>query len=133
MSQEIDALYVSFPTVSNEDRQAREQYFVGDIAEWVAIRAKKYGDIILAKHMIIEWSFDERHNTAWVEHQGVDQETGNPYHMHHVACDCLRLAESGNTVESVAVDCPMLLNALVERAHMIDRQYRLHETLSSVG
>jgi hypothetical protein len=106
---------------------------VGDIKEWAAKRSRRYGDLILAKHMVIDWVYGDRHNTAWIEHTGVDQDTGEHFHSHHLACDCIR-SDGGDGLDGeVAEFCPMAHNALAERAHMIDREYRIHETLSSLA
>jgi len=133
MESDIDAVFVSFPSSSETDRKARESFFIGDIAEWARHRQRQIGDLIVPKHMYIEWVYGERHNAAWLEHSGRDQDTGEPYHMHHIACDCIR-HESPEIIEDdlTSLTCPVLYNALTERARLVDRKFRIHEMLSEL-
>jgi hypothetical protein len=134
MESDNNSLFVAFPSSSSEDRNARQEWFVGDIAEWAKIRARKLGDLIVPKHMYIEWVDDERHNVAWIEHFGANQDSGELYHIHHVACDCIRQKDP-ETIEDVLssnLDCPVVHNALTERAYKIDRDYRINETLKAL-
>jgi hypothetical protein len=128
MESDIDSHFVSFPSNSLDDRKSREEMFIGDIAEWSKRRAIKFGDLIIPKHMYIEEVHGERHNAAWIEHSGKDQDTGEHFHIHHVACDCIK-DDDPVTEDINAFDCPVWHNALTERVHQINRENRIQETL----
>jgi len=127
-----DAVFISFPSSSLEDIEARREYFVDDIAEWAKKRARKFGDLIIAKQMYVEFAGGEKHSVAWVEHSGQDPEDGETYHVHHIACDCTRYKDPDDIDDEMEFfGCPVMQNALEERAHFVDRTYRLHDTIKS--
>lgn len=132
MSAEDDAVFISFPSTSLEDQNARREFFTGDIAEWAIIRARKFGDYIIPKQMYIErLGTNEQHSVAWIEHSGVDSETGDEYRIHHIACDCVRHKSVDQIPDELALlDCEVMDRGLIERAHFVERSLGLKSIIT---
>lgn len=126
-----DAVFVSL--VDGDEKENEEltaSLFTGDIAKWASVRAHKLGDMIIPKHVYVEWVDYEPHHVAWIEHYGTRTETEEKFHNHHVVCGCAykRNMSGGENLVNIGA-CSVLENAVIARAQYVDRQYGFKETI----
>jgi hypothetical protein len=103
-------------------RELQPSHFAGPIAEWAHEREQDFGDTIISRHVYAEVKGGKMHRVAWLYHEGVDFEDGEPFCRHHIGCDCLlesqRLGEP-----DLMFSCESLLSVLNKRAWFVNATY----------
>lgn len=96
----------------------------GPIGEWAEYRTRKFGEKIVSKFLYPEEVGGRLHRVAWLERKGIETEKGTPFHLHHIACDCIVEVEDDWTT---IFSCPGVHSALNHRAIVVAGQYGFNE------
>jgi hypothetical protein len=111
--------------------------FDGPIAAWANDRMRIFSETIVPKEVYVEQQpFKKEHRVAWVYHEGFSSATGEPFAVHHVACDCsgdVDQVQSFEEKQLIISECPGLMPVIDRHADLIDAAYHTTEILAGLN
>lgn len=130
-----DAVFISFTDArlsgKLETVEAADNLFDGEVAAWAHKQTRLKGDFIEPRQMYIEWTDNVPHRVAWVEHTGINHLNNEPFHLHHVVCDCAYYKELDLVNRNLLLECEILHNAVLERTDFVAREHHIREIVTS--
>lgn len=111
--------------------------FEGPVAHWANDRMRMFGETVVPKQVYIEQTpYKKPHRVAWVYHDGFNIDTGEPFCIHHIACDCSPEVDRVDSVEEkqeIMNECPALIPSLDRQAQLINSAYHISEVLTALS
>lgn len=118
-------------------RQLEPSNFEGPVAHWANDRMRRFGETIIPRHVYVEQKpYGKPHRVAWVYHDGFNIDTGVPFCMHHIACDCTPDVDRVDDLEEkqrIMNECDALLPVLDRQAELINYTYGVTKLLEALS